>query len=185
MEIHSALTTDIPEIVPVTAERVAALESHFQRHRAESGGPEGHFMPFDPDDPEGPKGLDAAALGLALTDPGWQRWWAALDGDEVIGHVNLKGPGLRTILHRCELGIGIERYRRGGGLGRRLMAAALDFARAEPSIDWVDLMVMQTNTTARALYESLGFTHIGTYEDRFRIQGKSIGDVMMTLSVAA
>ncbi len=40
------------------------------------------------------------------------------------------------------------------------------------------------NAPGRALYERLGFTEVGTLTDRFRIQGTSIDDVIMTLNVA-
>ena len=137
-----------------TREDVPALQDHFARHRAESGRGDPHFMPFHPDDPDGPRGLVVEGLDRPLTEPGWHRWFVAVDrdGGSVVGHANLKGPGLRTAIHRCELGIGIERAHRGQGLGRRLATVALDYARRAPSITWIDLRVFEHNTAARALY---------------------------------
>lgn len=142
-------------------------------------------MPFAPDDPVGPRGLNESSLDRPLTSPGWQRCFVALNEDEtgIVGHVNLKGDPLKCGLHRCELGIGIERPRRGQGLGKRLMKTAIEFARDVDTIAWVDLKVFAHNTAARALYRSLGFVEIGTLGDRFRIGESSIDDVIMTLDV--
>ena len=48
--------------------------------------------------------------------------------------------------------------RRGNGLGRALMDRALTLAR-DLGADYVDLGTSETDTAARALYESLGFTN--------------------------
>jgi ribosomal protein S18 acetylase RimI-like enzyme len=48
--------------------------------------------------------------------------------------------------------------RRGKGLGRALMEAALDLAR-ERGADYIDLNTGEDDSAARALYESLGFSN--------------------------
>jgi len=149
-------------------------------------------MPFDPDDPQGPRGLDVEALAWPLDRPGWHRWFVAEAAPDttggnpdprIVGHVNLKGDGLRTGVHRCELGIGIERPWRGTGLGRQLMTTALAFAENAPGLAWVDLRVFAHNARARQLYERLGFEEIGVVRDRLRIRGEVIDDVLMTRRV--
>lgn len=173
-------------IRPIAEPDLPAFRDHFERHRAESGR-QGDlpFMPFEANDESGPKGLDPAALKLRLTEIGWQRWWIVIaDEGRVVGHVNLKGDGLRTGLHRCELGVGLEKSHRAHGLGRQLMTTAIDFARAAPSLEWIDLRVFAHNTAGRRLYQSLGFTEVGIIADRFRIDGASIDDVIMVLPVA-
>jgi RimJ/RimL family protein N-acetyltransferase len=163
---------------------LAGLQDHFTRHRAESGRGDVHFMPFAPGDEDGPTGLDVGALDRPLTEPRWQRWFvAATDGDQIVGHVNLKGDGLKVGLHRCELGVGIERPYRGQGLGTRLMETAIDFARGVDTLSWIDLRVFAHNAAGRALYRNLGFSEVGTLVDRFRIDGQIIDDVIMTLRV--
>jgi ribosomal protein S18 acetylase RimI-like enzyme len=47
--------------------------------------------------------------------------------------------------------------RRGQGLGRRLMEAAIELARARGA-DYMDLNTSEADVAARALYESLGFS---------------------------
>ncbi len=172
-------------IEPLSAENVDEARAHFDRHRAESGRGDPHFMPFEPDDPEGPRGLDAEALVRPLTERGWQRWFIARDtSSTVVGHVNLEGDGLAVGLHRCELGIGIERPHRGHGLGRRLVSTAIEYAREVESLAWIDLRAFAHNEAALALYRSLGFVEMGRLEDRFRIGATSVDDVIMALDVA-
>lgn len=162
---------------------VTRFQEHFSRHRAESGRGDQHFLPFAPDDREGPN-LDVDALNRTLDEPGWQRWIIAIDDEEnIVGHVDLKGDGLKTGRHRCELGIGIEREHRGKGLGRRLMETAVEFARDAGTLTWVDLRVFAHNAAARALYLDMGFSEVGTLVDRFRIEGQTVDDVIMTLKV--
>lgn len=48
--------------------------------------------------------------------------------------------------------------KRGGGLGRALLEAALDEARAAGA-SYIDLGTSEDDTTARALYESAGFVN--------------------------
>ncbi len=174
-------------ITPLETKDIAAFDAHFARHRAESGRGDIHFMPFAPDDPDGPNGLDSRRLQVELDKPGWQRWWVAWDVDDeaerVIGHVDLKGPGLRAAGHRCELGIGIERNYRGNGLGKALMLTAIRFVRETPGLDYIDLRVFSHNTVARALYRQLGFVETGVVTDLVRIGATSLDDVMMVLDL--
>jgi RimJ/RimL family protein N-acetyltransferase len=176
----------ILDIRQMTPEDIPLYEDHFARHRAESGENDHHFMPFEPGGEDGPTGLQAECLARDLSQPGWQRWWIASPGgqDLVVGHVNLKGDPLATGLHRCELGIGIERQHREAGLGLRLMRKAIDFSRTSDSLAWIDLRVFAHNTAARALYARLGFAQCGILDDRFRIGGQTIDDVIMTLGVS-
>ena len=173
------------DIRAVEADHTEALKAHFNRHRAESGRGDIHFMPFAPDDPDGPRGLNTDGLALPLSEPAWQRWFAAWSGNEVVGHVNLKGGQLKSTLHRCELGIGIERQARGQGLGRALMLQAIECVRAAASVDWLDLKVFGHNAAALALYRSLGFIEVGRVGDFVRLEDERIDDVLMTLSVSA
>ena len=54
--------------------------------------------------------------------------------------------------------------RRGRGLGRALMEAAIELARREGA-DYMDLGTGEDDVAARALYESLGFSHRGGEAD--------------------
>lgn len=173
------------EIHEVSEQHMPILRAHLARHFAESGRNGFHFMPYAPSDPKGPMGVDAQRIQYPLDTPNWERWFMAFDTQrgEACGHVDLKGYSLRASAHRCVLGIGIEEHCRGMGLGKRLMETAIDFVRQTGTIDWLDLMVFAHNTSARALYSSLGFVESGYNQDMFRIDETSIDDVSMSLRV--
>ena len=54
--------------------------------------------------------------------------------------------------------------RRGEGLGRALMEASVELARAEGA-EYMDLATGEDDTAARGLYESVGFSHRGGKPD--------------------
>ncbi|WP_459711457.1 N-acetyltransferase family protein [Paraburkholderia sp. 2C] len=80
------------------------------------------------------------------------------------------------------LGIGCEAAFRRQGIGAMLMRFAIDFA-LENGIEWIDLFVFGDNAAAIALYKRFGFSESGRRPDRFRLMGRVVDDVMMTLHV--
>jgi ribosomal protein S18 acetylase RimI-like enzyme len=79
----------------------------------------------------GPDGLAILRFRLAITSPGLECYLAELY---------------------------VVPARRGQGLGRALMNAAIDEARARGA-DYIDLNTSEDDVAARALYESLGFVN--------------------------
>jgi ribosomal protein S18 acetylase RimI-like enzyme len=68
-------------------------------------------------------------------------------------------PGLWSEALECYLAeLYVVPARRGRGLGRALMNAAMEFAR-ERGADYMDLGTAETDVAARSLYESLGFSN--------------------------
>lgn len=124
-------------------------------------------------------------LARPVSEAGWFRLWLARErsSGRVVGHVDLSGGRLRTELHRCELGMGIERAHRGVGLGPALLDTAIAWARGVDTLAWIELGVFTANPRARRLYERAGFTVIGGVPDRFRVDGAVIDDVRMALRV--
>jgi RimJ/RimL family protein N-acetyltransferase len=116
----------------------------------------------------------------SLDEVGWGRAWGLREGGRVLGHVNLRGGEPETRAHRAELGLGVERAYIGHGHGQRLMETAIDWARAQ-GLAWIDLGVFAENAPARALYAKLGFVETGRREDLFRVDGRSIDDIEMSL----
>jgi ribosomal protein S18 acetylase RimI-like enzyme len=173
-----------PTIRALTPEDRKAFEDHLVRVRAESG--RGGDLPFTPvtsADQRDPK-IDLDAYARPLTEPKWRRAFVVVTEDgSIVGAAELKGDELRAGLHRCELGLAVERPYRRLGFGRQLLDSAIEFARASSTIEWLDLFVFAHNVAARALYENLGFKEGGTVADRFRIDGRSADDVFMTLNL--
>ena len=50
------------------------------------------------------------------------------------------------------------------------------------SIDWLDLNVLATNLPAKNLYLKSGFKILGETPDFYRIDGKSVAEITMTLA---
>lgn len=123
------------------------------------------------------------AISAPLSGTGWQRIWITEIGGEILADITLRSSHMAATLHRCQYGIGIERAARGQGLGRRLSAQAIAWARQQTALEWIDLWVFAHNKPAIALYESLGFTAVDTVVDQFRLHKQKIDDTQMTLSL--
>ena len=110
----------------------------------------------------GPSDMAAlAALHAAAFSPGWSAdEIAALDAVALIED----GAGLilvRTIAGEAEiLTVGVRAELRGAGVGRRLLEAALESARADGA-ESVFLEVAEDNPNARRLDAGRGFEEVG------------------------
>lgn len=69
------------------------------------------------------------------------------------------------------------------GLGARLLAAAIGYARGLEGVATVQLSVNESATAARHLYETAGFTVWGVEPDAMRIHGRSEREHHMALSL--
>lgn len=123
------------------------------------------------------------AWSRPLTELHWERVWILEQDGFIRGHANIQGGRMPGSFHRATYAIGLERSARGQGWGRALTTACLDWARAESSLEWIDLYVFTHNPKAQALYRAFGFKEIGTTEDLFRVHGVSVSDTHMVLRV--
>ncbi len=176
----------MPDIRRLDLEDLPAYRAHLERHFAESGSGEPAFAPFSkslPVDFQRWQGLCAVQLSLPLRSPNWRRTWCLWQDESVVGHVELNGPELPVSLHRAQLGVGLERPHRRRGLGANLMQTAISWAQAQDEIDWLDLTVFAHSAPAIALYSKLGFRQVSLRQDRHRIDGESVDEVMMVLGL--
>ncbi len=82
----------------------------------------------------------------------------AFEGDAMVGLVDFRPETRRRRTASGSLGLSVDRDRRGRGIGRALMTALIDRAKAErPDLVRIELEVVPWNAPAIALYESLGF----------------------------
>jgi ribosomal protein S18 acetylase RimI-like enzyme len=103
----------------------------------------------------GPDALSARITELMALDTSVLVGGAGPDGLAVLRF----RPAIWTTNLECYLAeLYVAPSRRGNGLGRALMLAAMDHAR-ERGADYMDLGTDETDTAARALYESLGFNN--------------------------
>lgn len=75
----------------------------------------------------------------------------------IVGAVGFKAHTQKRIAHHGMLGISVHSEFREDGIGRELLKATLDWAKAHPEIEKVSLCVFATNARAIHLYKSLGF----------------------------
>lgn len=160
-----------------------AFFAYLDDHLSDNGVGGVLFQPL----PRGSRATEALRNGFAqglatpLGQSGWRRLWLAFDGNGAIaGHIDLRARPEPAAPHRALLGMGVDRTQRRAGLGQRLLAAALAWARDEAGLAWIDLEVLSANAPARALYERAGFSVVGSFDDFYRIDGESVGCVWMT-----
>ena len=103
------------------------------------------------------------AAFFARYDPARDGFWSARDGDTVLGAITIDGtPGeedgvrLRWFI--------LDPASQGRGVGKRLLAAALDFCR-DNGVSRVWLATFSGLDAARKLYENAGFTLVRAYDD--------------------
>ena len=110
---------------------------------------------------------------------------AVLDG-EVAGYVKLGRetplPASDHVVRINGLAVAPERQRR--GVGRALLAAAADAARARGARK-LSLGVFAPNDGARRLYESVGFVVEGVRREEFFVEGRYVDDVLMALDLSS
>jgi GNAT superfamily N-acetyltransferase len=158
---------------------------HLIEHMAESGrGGLPHFAISRVWSREEVRASFAERLSRSLGEPLWGRAWLFLDAHRVVGHIELRGGRVLAEMHRATLGMGLLGAYTGHGHGRRLVEAAVGWARDEAGLRWIDLGVFASNTPARKLYARMGVVEIGNRPDAFRLDaGPSIDDVQMTLKL--
>ncbi|KJY44059.1 acetyltransferase [Streptomyces sp. NRRL B-1568] len=101
-------------------------------------------------------------------------------GEELAGYIRLVPPTrLACNAHVRQIqGLVVDDRFRGLGIGRALLRAAADEARAQGAVR-LTLRVLGHNTPARRLYASEGFMVEGTLPGEFLLEGRYVDDVLM------
>ena len=108
----------------------------------------------------------------------------ALVDQTLVGYVSLTHPTpLPENAHVTAVdGFTVARAWRREGVGRALLAAAVDEARRRGSRK-VSLRVLSTNERARRVYAAAGFVVEGVLRDEFVIDGHPVDDVLMAMAL--
>ena len=150
------------------------LDDHL-RDNGKDGAP--LFQPLSRAQSQLPPGIKVSFIeGLAIPvgEAGWRRLWLALDArGSIAGHIDLRARPEPLARHRAMLGMGVHRAYRRRGLGMRLVDIAIDWARSQDGLKWIDLEVLSENRPAVALYLRSGFAMTARVEDMLRIDGMS------------
>lgn len=126
----------------------------------------------------------AELLRPALSDPD-QAIFGAFE-PRLVGVVGIYRDGLIKARHKAHVwGMYVSPEGRGKGTGRLLMEAALGWARAQPGVIQVQLVVSTRTPVARKLYHSLGFSTWGIEPRALRIAGELVDDEHMVCQLDA
>lgn len=86
--------------------------------------------------------------------------------------------------HKADIwGMYLRKGHRGRGFGRRLMEAAIAFAREQDDVRLLQLTVTDKAATAAALYEKLGFVVWGIEEAGLHVDGADLTRKHMVLKL--
>lgn len=112
------------------------------------------------------------------------RFIVARVNGEAVGHALLDPLKLAVTSHVVDLTIAVHEGYQGRGVGTRLLSHLIDWARANPRIDRMELRVRSSNASAIALYKKLGFVEEGRMVRRLKIApGQYLDDLVMALWV--
>lgn len=97
--------------------------------------------------------------------------FVALADARVVGWCDILPKPHPTMLHSGVLGMGLIREYRGRGIGRALVDATLQAAKAS-GISRIELTVRVDNERARRLYQSFGFVTEGLCSRHMKVDGE-------------
>ena len=106
--------------------------------------------------------------------------FVAMDGPTVVGWADVFPAWAYAVAHCGTLGTGVLPSYRGRGLGRRLLLACIDKAKAK-GITRIVLQARADNQVAIKLYESVGFAHEARLRNALRFDGVYFDAVQMSL----
>jgi ribosomal protein S18 acetylase RimI-like enzyme len=137
-----------------------------------------------------------ASQPAELTDERFAEQIAALDradngcflvaeaAGQIVGHGNLDPLRLAATRHVVHLTLVAHPGWQGMGVGRALLGSLIEWAKAAPAVEKIELHVRSSNTTAQVLYRKMGFTEMGRWRRRIKIgPGQYLDDVAMELFV--
>ncbi|MGO1922623.1 MAG: GNAT family N-acetyltransferase [Jeotgalicoccus sp.] len=93
----------------------------------------------------------------------------AVDGDTVIGMLNLRQDHRKKFEHIGQFGISLQKAYTGSGTGTRMVEQAIEFARNNEKIEKVILTVFANNPGAIKLYKRLGFEEEATLKNQVKL----------------
>lgn len=128
---------------------------------------------------EAPPEADSRKYVLDNIAAGAPHFVALADG-KVVGWCDVAVKPWPTLRHSGILGMGVLREYRGRGIGRALMDATLQAAKAK-GIARIELTVRVDNEPARRLYESVGFATEGLCKRHMQVDGKFVDSWLMAL----
>jgi RimJ/RimL family protein N-acetyltransferase len=113
-----------------------------------------------------------------LADNG--RYIVAEQDGKIVGHALLDPMPLEAISHVFRLTIVVHPGYLSQGIGTALMTNLMDWAKQNPDVEKIELLVRATNLRAIRMYSKLGFMEEGRFKKRVRLfDGDFIDDLAM------
>ena len=140
--------------------------------------------------------VGAEPEGWLITTGGWRtageerrylkairRWehaavFVAEVNGQVVGRLSVSRDQHPASRHVADLGLMVAAERRGQGIGRGLLEAAVDWARAA-GVTKLELHVFPWNEPALRLYERFGFEREGVRRGHYRRAGEEVDAILM------
>ncbi len=108
----------------------------------------------------------------------------ATEGERIIGNLDITGGRRKRLRHTGLLGLGMLREFQAQGLGTTLVAAGIEWARANPVLQKLWLQIIADNTPAIALYRKMGFVEEGRQIGFIReAEGQYRDNLIMSMEV--
>ncbi|NJN98535.1 MAG: GNAT family N-acetyltransferase [Anaerolineales bacterium] len=102
-------------------------------------------------------------------------------GGEMVGQLSCKGGVRQATRHTAVLGMSVSQAWRGQGVGSRLMAQAVAWAKQTGIVSRLELYVYARNQPAIALYRKFGFEIEGRRRQVIYQNGAYLDDLLMAL----
>ena len=106
----------------------------------------------------------------------------AFAGETLVGMLDLSAGQRPSDRHAGRFGMSVAKAWRGKGVGRRLLAAAIEETRGWPGFCRIELECAPWNAPAIALYESLGFVLEATRRKALNLRGLPEDMLLMALT---
>ncbi|MBX7113665.1 MAG: GNAT family N-acetyltransferase [Myxococcaceae bacterium] len=111
-------------------------------------------------------------------------FFVAESSGQIVGHGLLDPLPLAAIRHVVHLTLVAHLGWQGMGVGRELLSALIEWAKAAPAVEKIELNVRSSNAWAQALYRKMGFVEVGRWHRRVKTAaGEYLDDVSMELFV--
>ena len=120
-------------------------------------------------------------LRIPVGEPGWFRVWIADEQGEIVGHVGLMAFAEPASAHRALVGVGVLEPHRQRGIATSLFEVAIDWARGQPQLAWLDAEVFAHNEPSLGLFRRLGFVETARIPDLFRFDTTPVDDMRLSL----
>ena len=106
----------------------------------------------------------------------------ALHGEEVIGMLDLSAGERPDNRHAGRFGMSVAKRWRGRGIGRKLLAAAIEAAREWPGFCRIELECVAWNAAGIRLYQGLGFVLEARKTKAVNLRGRPEDMLLMALT---